>query len=91
MLLSGATAHYRNGSSEPKNADYDALPNAARSDDSIELGARVMHERNTASHPSSRVIFDPDTDDNGDDSYWENQDVEEDENERDRDARVRLR
>lgn len=91
MLVSGATAHYRNGSIEPKTADYDAVPNTARSDDSIELGSRRMHERNTGLHSSDHVLFDPDVDrsdidDNGDDSYWENQDIEDDEHE----SRVRM-
>jgi hypothetical protein len=83
MLVSGATSHYSNGSLEPKLSDYNAVPSTTRSDDSIELGARTMYGRNSAARPAGLAVFDTDlegrsTEDFGDDSYWEQHEIEDD-------------
>lgn len=94
MLISGATAHYGSGSTEPKVSDYDALPSATRSDDSIELGTRTVYGRNSAAHPAGGVVFDRDLEgrsmeDMGDDSYWEQHDIEEDDDRNIQEVRLR--
>lgn len=87
LLVSGATGHHGNGSIEPKLDDYAALPNSARTEDSIELGNRAggyaSAGRNIASHPNAgRAMFDADLearesddDDDGGDAYWEQHDL----------------
>lgn len=88
MLVSGATRHYGNGSLEPKLDEYAALPNTARTEDSIELGSRRGYpsaERNIASHPGAgRAMFDADleareSDDDGGDAYWEQNGLDDEE------------
>lgn len=83
LLISSATAHYGDGSTEAKVDDYQALPSATRTDDSIELGRRPMHSTDADIRTVTRPVFDADLearafDDDGNDSYWERDDLADD-------------
>lgn len=82
ILVSEATSQFGNGSLEPKVADYNALPSAIRSDDSIELGNSTMFDRSAALRTLERNVFDTDVEareieDDGDDSYWDQHDYDD--------------